>query len=680
MLQLRLPILLLLFSGCGGASALLTQATEKIQAADAALSRGAYADAVSGHDAARRLLDRLHSDFPGSSQAREVDARTASLGAYTVEHWQDRVVPEAELAMRALSDPSAAAVWIGNRIKDQRTRDDTLLEVARALGAAKNPLAVVAAERLFDPAKRAIALMSAAGANPRTIIEKAARAANEVLSVQARWETLGYVARALILTGKFKLAVDVARRIPDPHWRAQSLIQTGFGLAASDRGDEATTVLEEALEASKAISDGHHQAQAFVAMADVYGRGGARDGALSLYARALDLARALPISQQESVVVGVVTGVAGLDPDKALDAVTVAPSSSGRADALEGMAKSLSEFKVAGAAAALLGAGALAKTLDGRDRDRAVLALADTLSTLDAGLAQGLASSAGSPETRAAVLLKAAQTGRTPQAFRRAVEAARAIFDDASRGAVLAACAASMGRAGLMDLASSVLSEAWKIAGSGDAPARVRRLAAMAETLLRVGQKGPGTAALGRAVDEAAKITETLTRASELSQLASLYAANDRDGEASRVILLAVEAAMSLEFEGTRARILNGLAQLLAQGGPVDPKPLGPLLKAAMAIQDADRRTPILEKLSPILTAHGRLEEALQAAGAVASPSERFGLLAEIAVAAARVNPQRAVALLEQQVTSDSARASALARMTFKGQDLTALVTPGGAR
>ena len=662
-----------LLGACGGPGAMLGAATDLAGDGLAASRAGQVAEARRLHESALEVVARVLSEFPDSEEAAALTAGRTELAGAAVRLYRAEVVPDAVLRHEGTGRPGQAAVYQASRLPEPR-RARILAAVARRLGEGRDAsLPAEAARRLGHSRAAVEAWLGVAAAHRNAAdLDAAAEAIDQALATAralrrpgVRAEVIPEVVTAFIELGRFDKGVDVARAIPEPAIRAALLTRLGHDLAASDRGPEATIVLEEALAAAKLATDPGVQATLFLDLAEVYAKGGAIDGARILLERSQGLAESLPITPQELALLRAVGLYARLgEADRAVEAARAIPSEDVRAQAFVALAEGLDTPESTASLAAAMRAAAL-EMQDDTERGRALGALATALWRHGADAeAMQAAASITVPDVRARALADLARSRCPAELIGQASSAVEAMFRDAPRAGAWAYLAGRLVHCDAQT-AQAMLERAWTTAGEAQAPAtRTARTLAIAEAAIDAEQPSIAVDAIQRGVHAAAGVADALTQASELSRaarLAARIAANEPRlvPILEQALVAAVRATARLEFEGSRATMLYGLARLLEDADA--PAALPGLREVAEGLTDPQRQTGILHLLALEYAAHGQVDEALTLARRAGSAAEVERTLADLAGRLAGRGEVVAAIRIALDQTAPGARALALA-------------------
>jgi len=658
--------------GCGGPDAFMTEASALAEAALQQDKARNYESALARREQALALLARIELDHPSSDAARSIKRGAARVGPHPVAEFRETIVPRSRLTVRAMSEPAACAVHLAATIKEAAARDRASSAVAAVLGAeaAHKALARRAALSIRPGQDRVDALL-ATGA-----LSDGLTAARGLSSVQQRWRAVYSAVLAMAKAKQFNEAVAAARSNADPRFRAKGLSELAFALAAEDRGDEASIVLDEALKAARLVSEPQHQAELLANIGDIYARGGAIGGAQRLLGQATQVAAGLPVGPKERLLLPIVKTLASLpDITGTLRAVSAMADPEQRGQALVAVAGVWATTD--GTGRGLTSAIEIAADLKVDEaRSAALAALAGAQSRLgDAVAARKTAERIRVPEVRAEAIIEIAARHKTPALWAAARDQASRVFEDHKRAAMLARLAAALGRAGDMAGGNTVLEQAWKAAESGpNTAARVRRLLAIAEAASAVKQKTVARAALKRAAALAAGIKDPLTRASEHSHITLIYALGGHHAQAGKAMLIAIREGGTLQFEGTKVRLMLGLARLFERIGPqASAAALEPMRAVVDGIEEPARRTGLALLVARGFAAQRRYQDAAGLLGSVGSSAERAEVLSAVAVEAARVDGADQGITIAKRVQRVEVRARTLAAIA-----LAASGGPGG--
>ena len=653
-------------AACGGASAVLQEAGQALEDADRARAAKRYPAAVKHIERALALVERLPNEAPRSPDARALAAGTLTIAGLKIGDVRTTLLIRAKVRAAASRDPGACALLLAERAGGERDRTRARRAVVDRLSQGPpegRRLAGLAARWIerTDARAQALGKVSAAHARHRepkralALAEEALAAARAVDNVLRKPAVLGAAVKTFLATGHADRALAVARTIPQGDPKTAALTTIAMALGKAGRGEEATVVLTEALDASETIERPAHRALRLAGLAEIYARGDAAGGARKLLTRATKLAGQLAIRDQEAALAAIVAVWALMrDAANGAKAARLIPSEPERGEALRLLALS-------GGSPALL-SDAIA-TLKSTDALSAALAgQASGLQSAGRGdMALETASRIPSPLVKAQTLITLARQGRTEALVEAADEASRAVFQDRDRAATLTRLAVTLLTLGRGEEAKAALRDAYSEAGS-----RPDRLLAIARAARDESQPKVAHGALRQASTAALKTKDAAARATQLLEATLQLVALTDGPDVTRGIAGALAAISHVELEGVQARLLTLLTKLLKPAGRAASPHLDGVFTAIMALGDKNRRSANLHRLAAAYAALGRFDGARRAADAIGTPLEVDAALVEVAEEAAGTGRFALAVATAEGCSSALHRATALAGVAYR--------------
>ena len=678
--------LALLGSACGGAGALLEEAETAIADAGRAENARKYEEAYGQFERAIAALDRIVREYPQSEAATRIRTKTQKVGRHTVQELKEVLVPRSRMRAQAGTDLAACALHTAASATSPKMRDAALEAVTTALTHPKTKRhaahALVVADftvRYVEDGKTRSALLcrvarayhrSKAPEKALAATEAALGAAREIAFVADKPVALREAVRTFTSQGRFDRSIAVARTILDPNVRAHTLGELGFEVARAGRGEEATIVLEEAVQASELVTEPADKALRFAELAVTFALGRAPAGARSLLGKARALAQGLPITPKEAALAAIARGYAKIpDIGAAIDAALEIPSGTERGKALgslvEDAEQAAEQTKDGGGLTAI--ATALEKVTDLDARADSLTACAKALGRLGRHAdALQVALRIPMPPTRARTLTELGPICETDEVYEAAGKASRAVFEDSARAEAMARLAGTLAYNGRIDAAKAAIREAVDIADAAQAAdVRMARQTAVGLAALEGRQAAIAHAALVRALGTSSQITDPASRGTRLIETARGLVRVGAGEEIAAAVGQVVKAVAEVELEGTQARLLTALTRELPSFGRAAALHLEAIGRAIRSLEGQDRRASNLARLARAYAALGRFDDARAVADALTKAKGGFvaadPVLVELAAAAARAGRFPLAANTAEAIHSPLHRARALA-------------------